>query len=419
MEESLDGDDGGRSQVTTPPPVNSSRGFRAPGTTTMVVGGLVGAILAYVFQAVGTRTLGDAGFAPIAAIWTAFFILASVLLVPLEQYVTREVSRGRSARSDRMAVAVVGLVGAVGAVAFVLATLDRFFDGKAVYAVIMAGMVLGYTLLFTAKGVLAGNRRFAGVGWVLAIEGMIRLGVGLAVVAVVVDAVPFAWAMVAAPLSAVLLRFWRYDRTEDEVESVGARRFLGGYVGASSASQLLLAGPPLAAAALGGSNAVFSVLFTTFTLFRAPLTLIYSLQSRILPHLVAMAGDDDRHGLRRIASRVVGVGAILTVCGAFVGWLVGPDVVSLAFGDQYRPDAVVAMLTAGGVMAASTAQIGGQFLVARARTATLAGAWVVGLGVAILVMLVASGEPAIRVAYGFAAGEISAMAGVGLLILRS
>ena len=48
------------------------RGLRAPGTTTMVAGGLVGAILAYVFQAVGTRILGDVGFAPIAAMSDRF-----------------------------------------------------------------------------------------------------------------------------------------------------------------------------------------------------------------------------------------------------------------------------------------------------------------------------------------------------------
>ena len=65
------------------------RGFRAPGTGFMVAGGLLGALGAYLFQVYGGRTLGPDAFAPISVLWTAFFILATVLLVPVEQYVTR------------------------------------------------------------------------------------------------------------------------------------------------------------------------------------------------------------------------------------------------------------------------------------------------------------------------------------------
>jgi O-antigen/teichoic acid export membrane protein len=225
--------------------------------------------------------------------------------------------------------------------------------------------------------------------------------------------------MVIAPMSAVMLRFWRHDRSVGEVAPVGARGFLGAYIGASSASQILLAGAPLGVIALGGSRGLFAAVFVLFTLYRAPLTLIYSLQSRILPYLVAMAGDDDHAGLRRMAVRVLGVGATLTVLGGLVGWWVGPQVVALLFSEEARPVAIVAALTAAGVMAASTAQIGGQVLVARARTAALAGAWSIGLAVAVVVMVVATGTPDLRVAIGFLSGELVAMAAVGFLITRS
>lgn len=401
-------------------PVDSPRGMRAPGTTTMVAGGLAGAILAYVFQAVGTRALGDVGFAPIAAIWTAFFIVASILLVPLEQYVTRETSRGRAMADDLRVLLWVGALGIIGGGGYVAITLDSdIFDGNPVYIAIMALLVVGYTVLFTAKGVLAGNRRFAEVGWVLTLEGIFRLVAGLAILAVVVEPSAFAWAMVVAPTSALLLRFWRHDSAKGDVEPVGARRFLGAYIGGSSASQLLLAGAPLGVAALGGSAALFSIIFVTFTLYRAPLTLIYSLQSRILPYLVAMGETGNHSRLRRIAVRVLAAGGALTLLGAAVGWLIGPDVVGLLFGDEFRPAASVAMLAAGGVMAASTAQIGGQVLVARARTGALASAWAAGLLAALVVMVAAGGSPDVRVATGFAAGELVALVSVGLLITRS
>lgn len=320
--------------MTEPLTVDAPRGLRAPGTTTMVLGSLGGAILAYVFQAVGTRTLGDVAFAPIAAIWTAFFIVASILLVPLEQYVTRETSRGRAISEDRSVIVWVAALGVVAGAGYVALTLDSdIFDGNPVYIAVMALLVIGYTVLFTAKGVLAGNRRFADVGWVLSLEGVFRLVAGLAILAVAVNPSAFAWAMVVAPAAALVLRFWRHDRAAGDVAPVGARRFLGAYIGGSSASQLMLAGAPLGVAALGGSAALFSVIFITFTLYRAPLTLIYSLQSRILPYLVALGETGDDHGLRRIAVRVLAAGGVLTLLGALVGWLVGPEVVGLLFGD--------------------------------------------------------------------------------------
>ena len=73
------------------------RGFKAKGTTFMVAGGLLGAIGAYLFQVYGANYLGSEAFAPISLLWTAFFILATVTLVPIEQYVTREVASGRKA----------------------------------------------------------------------------------------------------------------------------------------------------------------------------------------------------------------------------------------------------------------------------------------------------------------------------------
>lgn len=401
-------------------PVGVPRGLRAPGTTTMVVGGLAGAILAYIFQAVGGRVLGDEGFAPIAAIWTAFFIVASILLVPLEQYVTRETSRGRAIADDLRVIGWVMTLGVVAGSAYVYLTLDSdIFGGNPVYIAVMALLMIGYTILFTAKGVLAGNRRFADVGWVLSLEGVFRLLAGVAILLYVAEAAALAWAMVFAPLAALLLRFWRHDRSVGTVEPVGARRFLGAYIGGSSASQLLLAGAPLGVSALGGGAGLFSVIFVTFTLYRAPLTLIYSLQSRILPYLVAMGEEGDHAGLRRIALGVLTVGGVLTLLGALVGWLVGPEVVALLFSEEFTPARRVALLAAGGVMAASTAQIGGQVLVARARTGSLAVAWIIGLVVAIGVMLAVSGAPDIRVATGFAVGEIAALLAVGFLITRS
>lgn len=401
----------------------SARGFRAPGTTWMVTGGLIGALGAYLFQVVGGRALGSVEFAPVSVLWTLLFILATVVLVPLEQYATREASLGRQVlrRDLKAIVASVGVTALVAA-GFVVATLDSLFAGDPVFVLQAALMFIGYGVLFVGKGILAGHRRFSGVGWILAGESTLRLVAGVAFLAVVATSDSLGWAMVVAPLAALAVRFWRVDRAgrpEPSRSGGGAGGFLRSYVAGSAASQLLLGGAPLGVAALGGGPALVSVVFVTFTLFRAPLTLIYALQGRLLPMLVRMAEAADHGGLRRFGRWILAGGTLLTAAGAVVGWLVGPAVVELLFSGDFRPEPVVAMFAAGGVVAASATQIAGQVLVAHARTGRLALAWISGLAVAVVVLIVGTGSPAAVVAAAFGVGTVTAMGMVTLLSIRS
>lgn len=404
-----------------PPVVDSDvrpaeRGFRAPGTSTMIAGGLYGAAAAYLFVLLGGRRLGTEAFAPVALLWTVFFIVATVVLVPLEQYVTREASRGRrilAADLPRLVTVAAGsgLIGGIGA----YLARGPLFGGRAVFALQFALLMVGYASLFVGKGVLAGHRRFHLVGWLLAFEGTARLVAGYAFLAIAPGPAGLGWAMVAAPYAALLTRFWRFDRAADEgVPATSYRSFLGTYVAGSAASQLLLAGAPLGIRVLGGSDHLVSVVFATFTVYRAPLTLIYSLQGRLLPYLVRMAGDDE-HGLRRMASLVVAGGVGLTVLGGAVGWLAGPQVVSLLMGDEFTPDRTVALLAAAGVVAASAAQIAGQVLVARGWTGRLASMWAVGLAAALVIVAIPMAQPDHAVGFAFAGGEMVALAMVAVL----
>src|SRR5690606_9485576 len=142
----------------------------------------------------------------------------STFWVPCRQTVRGGTGRGRSLRSARGVAAVVAARATVAGTGYVWIALDSdIFGGNPVYLAVMALVVAGYAVLFSAKGVLAGNRRFADVGWVLMLEGVIRLAVGLLLVVVVVDAASYAWGMAAAPLAALVMRFWRHDRETREV----------------------------------------------------------------------------------------------------------------------------------------------------------------------------------------------------------
>lgn len=395
------------------------RGFRAPGTTMMIAGSLIGAVGAYLFQVIGGRALGPDGFAPISALWTVFFILVTVVLVPLEQYVTREASRGREVLSaDRRPIVLVTLGAAFIGAVFTFLTRDSLFGGDAMFA-LQAGLVMfGYGVLLVGKGILAGHRRFAGVGWILVYEAALRLALGIAIIWIIPTASALAWAMVVAPFAALAVGFWRHDRATSGAEATGAAGFLGAYITGSAASQVLLAGAPLAVAALGGSPSLVSIVFVTFTLYRGPLTLIYALQGRILPYLVSMTTDNS-HGLRRMAGMVIGGGAILAALGGLVGWLVGPEVVGMLFGREFMPDRLAAALIAAGVVAASTTQVAGQVLVARGRTGLLAGAWIAGLVIALGSLMVLTLTPDRTVAGAFMLGELGATVVLAALTLRA
>lgn len=406
--------------MTEPSGATANRGFKAPGTTFMVLGGLLGALGAYLFQLLGGRALGTAAFAPIGVLWTAFYILATVLLVPVEQYVTREVATGRkSLPADLKPAAAMTLIGCVIGGAFVLLTLDDLFESNAVYAIQLISLLVGYALLMVAKGVLAGSRKFAGVGWVLIVESSVRLGAGLVAVLVFASAVSLGWAMVVGPFAVLLLGWWRHDDGDPDQTHTPSAGFLSGYAGGTASSQLLLAGAPLGVAALGGSDALISIVFFTFTIFRAPLTLVFSLQGRILPFLVGLAGAARKSDLARIARWLLLVGLGLASLGAIVGWLVGPEVMVLLLGEEFAPTSTVAMFAAGGVMAATAAQVTSQVLVAEGRTSRLAWAWAAGLVVAIAVLVIVPGTPDARVAVGFAAGEVTALFAMAAMAMRS
>lgn len=405
--------------MTAPVVAADRRGFRAPGTTFMITGGLLGAIGAYLFQLYGGRVLGPEAFAPISVLWTTFFILATILLVPVEQYVTREVASGRKALPHDFGpagamVAVGGLVGA----GFVWVNLDSLFDGQFEYVIQIFLLMVGYGLLFVGKGVLAGARQFAEVGWAMIIETTVRLLAGFAFIALAARATSLGWAMVVGGFAVLTLRWWRHDRGGAQQASSPAAGFLAGYAGGTSSSQFLLAGAPLAVAALGASPALISIVFVTFTLYRAPLTLIFALQGRILPYLVGLARDQDQARLGRIASRVVMVGAGLAILGGVVGWMIGPEVVTLLYGAEFLPDRTMTLFAAAGVMAAAAAQIASQVLVAEGRTRRLAVAWFGGLVAALVALLVIGGEPDVRVAGAFVVGEFAALGLMALLAIR-
>lgn len=388
----------------------------------MVTGSVIGAIGALVFMVIAGDALGAEAFAPVGNAWNVFFIVATVVLVPLEQYAVREASRGRdtlvSDTSVHVRVAFLAVSVAVGVAWF---ENDRLFQGHRQFPVLLGLMILGYSLFSVVKGAAAGFRRFSAVGWLLILEGVFRLS-ALFLMIWLFAAAPesVAWAMVAAPLAGLaLIRVSRRRSAGASSARTPAIPFFSAYFLGSGASQVLLAASPLVVKFLGADDVIVSAVTVTFTLFRAPLTLIFSLQGRLLSTLVRWS-DAGQHGLLRVAAaKLILGGAVLVVAAWLVGRALGPQVVGLFYESDFVPSADFAAWVAAGIIAASTAQILGQLLVARGATSRLAGAWMIALLVAVAVILGSGGEPQHRVAIAFATGEVTAFAAVGFIVLRT
>jgi len=381
----------------------------------LAAGVVAGMLFAYGFQLLGGRLLGPEAFAPVSVLWTLMFLTGTVGLTPVEQFVAREATVGRRVltRQSWAIAAVVALTAAAGG-AFTWLTRDTLFGGEPGFILLGSLTAVAMTPLFLARGLATGHRRFDLYAVMLTLEGIGRLVVGGIGLLVIGGPVGISWGVAFGPVLTLAVPAFRLERRATLPASGRAGAFLMPYVGASGASQLLLAGAPLAVAALGAGPAAISIVFVTFTLFRIPVTIVYLTQGRLLNLLVRLdvAGEFARLARIRRAIRLGGLAAVALSGG--VGWLAGPGIVGFLFGAAFRPTPLVAALAATGVAAAALAQLLGQLLVAEGRTGALASRWGVGLLTAIIVLftlpLATTIDPAVTVGVAFAAGELAAAA---------
>ena len=386
------------------------------GTPMMLVGAVVGGISAYLFHALGGRGLGADAYAPIGVMWTIAFITVAVVYVPIEQWVTRETTRGLNplAGGRRLLVTVVLLAMALAALAAGL-TLSPLTGEVGVHVIQMLVLVGGYGFFRVGMGMLEGRGRFGRVGWMLCAEGGLRLSAAGIVLTTGGGAVGLGWAMAATPWVAFLFAFWRGTRSD--TPSVAGAVFVQQYVVGSLAAHILVAAAPLVVTYLDATPAQVSVTFIVFVLFRAPVTLMYSLQGRVLPPLVRMFARGEEEPLRKLGSRLLALSAGLAVLAGLFGFLLGPQVVRLLMSAVFVPSALVAALVLSGTMMAAGVQLIGQILVARSRTGRLATAWMLGLLTAALVVWLSPHGPVLTVAIGFWLGEVVALALVGSMAM--
>jgi hypothetical protein len=138
----------------------------------------------------------------------------------------------------------------------------------------------------------------------------------------------------------------------------------------------------------------------------------------VLGPLTRLAREARDHTLRRIALLAAPATLVLGVVGAAVAYPLGPPVLELVLRIS-RPDPAFVALTVFGVVLATGSLLLNQILIARRSEGRLVAPWLTALVAAILAVALTGGTPTMRVSIGFVAGEVVALLGLLLAVLRA
>lgn len=398
----------------SPSPLRSIRGT-AMDSTALIAGTTVSGVLAYLFFALATRTLGADDAAPVAQLWTYWSASAAVLTFPIQHWIIRTTHAAGGVAAIRRALPrvtafAVGL-SAVVALASWSAREQLFSHDGVVFPLLAAAVTFGAYLVGVVRGRLAGEQRFVATGAAIASENVVRLALALAVVAYGGGAVNFGLALALGGLGVLAWpSAYRFPRDRADLDAGSPLVFLGGVAAGSLIAQLVLTGGPIVLAAVGGSAREITALFTTLAVFRAPYVLTLGLVTRVTGTLTDLVVDGLHGRLLRIRRLLIMTTVAASVAAWALGRWIGPVVIDLVFGTGIAPSpATVAVIAA-----ATTVGLGNLILtvllVARGASGALTTDWLAAVAAAGVLVVALPLPPLQLVTWAFLAAEVIAFA---------
>ena len=354
-------------------------------------------LVTYTYFSLASHSLADDEYGRITLLWSAVFVVVSVLYRPVEQLLSRTIAE--RAAEPRVLRVAAGIQGALG-VAFLLAALiargplrDGLFGGSSALYWIFVATVLAYAASYFARGYLAGHHRFGAYGLLVLLEATSRCLFAVAVATGVTegqDAV--ALGMVAAPVVSMAVvpfaarRAFPADMTENAPLAEEAGEFTLRHGSGFAAAVVLImlaeqtflnAGPLVIKAtepgAAGAALAGFA--FNVLLIARAPLQLFQSVQTSLLPHLTTMraagAADEFQSSVRVTLIAI----AVFSATVAATLAAIGPWAMDLLFGSDVEYGRLGLVLIAVGMGLYLAAATLSQAAHARGRTKEAAACW--------------------------------------------
>jgi O-antigen/teichoic acid export membrane protein len=359
-------------------------------------------LITYLYFAIASHELSKDQYGQVAVLWSAVFIVVSVLQRPVEQLLSRTISEnlahGVPIRRTVRVAATIQLSVAVGfdivALALRSPIQDNLLDGNATLYWIGVAAITAYGASYFARGFLAGSHRLTIYALQIICESIARTAFPFAVaIGIASGQTAVALGIVAAPtLSLIVVPFAFFrrfgsetatgaavggapegtpgdsrpegvppgdapvDRPTDEFTLARGGRFAGGVFLIMLSEQTFMNAGILTTKATAGAAAA-GYIFNVLMIARAPLQLFQAVQTSLLPHLTTLGSRGEEKDFR--ASIRVTLLAIAAFAGlvALVMLLVGPELMQIAFGkkhDYNRADLVVVAVGMGLYLSAAT-----------------------------------------------------------------
>jgi O-antigen/teichoic acid export membrane protein len=351
-------------------------------------------LITYLYFAIASHELSRDQYGQVAVLWSAVFIVVSVLQRPVEQLLSRTVSENLAhdvpiGHTVRVA-ATIQLAVAVGfdIVALALRTpiQDHLLQGNSTLYWIGVAAVTAYGASYFARGFLAGSHRLTIYALLIISESISRTAFPFAVaLGIASGQTAVALGIAAAPTLSLIVVPFAFLRRFSHAEAAAGEGTEGtpGVVGRPSgpspgdASEFTLArggrfaaavflimlseqtflnaGPLLVNATAGAAAAGY--IFNVLMIARAPLQLFQAVSTSLLPHLTRLGSqgneEDFRASVRVTILAIAGFAGLVTVAVL----VAGPELMQIAFGKKHtyhRADLVIVSIGMGLYLSAAT-----------------------------------------------------------------
>src|SRR5215211_3991192 len=365
-------------------------------------------LITYLYFAIASHELSRDQYGQVAVLWSAVFIVVSILQRPVEQLLSRTVSEnlahatpiGHTVRVAATIQLSVAVVFDVLALALKTPIQDHLLHGNSTLYWIGVAAITAYGASYFARGFLAGSHRLTLYALLIISESISRTAFPLAVaLGIATGQTAVALGIVAAPTLSLIVVPFAFLRRGAAIQKAGAARDRppegappptapgteftlaeGGGFAASvflimlSEQTFLNAGSLLVNATAGAAAAGF--IFNVLMIARAPLQLFQAVSTSLLPHLTRLGSTGNEADFR--ASVRVTILAIAGFAGlvAAAMLIAGPALMQIAFGEKHvyeRVDLVIVSVGMGLYLSAATLN---QAALARGEVRRASACWI-------------------------------------------
>lgn len=361
-------------------------------------GALLTGLATYGLLVLVARALGPTEYGRFAPFWAFVVIAGFGLFLPVEQVLNRRVAHGTDAQLllRRVLPILVGLALAAIALVAVAAALGLARTPTAATYSAMAISAVAFAVQFPARGILAGGHRIRGYAAVVTGDGIGRLllAAGLALVGVTTAGL-YSLAVAATAMAAGAWALYAARTTPGTgTMAAGLRRELFGLIGAATCMQLLINSPVLLSGRYGSALTAGHVLAVS-TLARIPLFVMQAGQSTYIGRIaraIHAGASGQAHRLVALVGVAVASLSAFTLVGAAV---LGPLLMRVVFGADYRMGASDILLVTVGVVLFLMASVATDITVALGRHGLAAPTWIASVALSLPALFFLS-DPMLR-----------------------